>query len=310
TSLSGLKLYLKELKGKRIIMTIEETTTSHWLYVELHDLVERIVICDPYRNKLLSDGPKTDPIDARKLSQLLISGLVKEVYHTTDELYELRKYVSAYEDLIKMGVRLKNQRSAFLKQVGKNKKTKAEVINPASKFVLKSIEASIDNYEATKEDFIELFCKTCKEEKKLKLLKSIPGIGEILAVKILAMVIEPRRFKTAGKYYVYCGLALHEEHSGGKLYGKRKPRYNRTLKGVYKTAAVAAIGGNNAINEYYEVMLKKGLPEHIARHQIARYIAKISLGVMKGEKPYQPYLWREKKEGKEINKTESTKTSK
>ena len=50
--LSNLKAYLKNLKGTKVLM-IEETTTSQWLYVELQDFVDRIIVCDPHRNKLL-----------------------------------------------------------------------------------------------------------------------------------------------------------------------------------------------------------------------------------------------------------------
>ncbi len=60
-----IKEYLKELKGKKIL-TIEETTGSHWLYVELLESVDKILICDPFRNSLLNEGPKNDKIDARK----------------------------------------------------------------------------------------------------------------------------------------------------------------------------------------------------------------------------------------------------
>ncbi len=52
-----VKEYLSKLNGS-IIMTIEETTTSHWLYVELKSFVDRIIICDPYHNRLLSDGQR------------------------------------------------------------------------------------------------------------------------------------------------------------------------------------------------------------------------------------------------------------
>ena len=64
-----LQLYLNNLKGSKILV-VEETTTSQWLYTELKDYVDKLVICDPYRNRLLSEGPKIDKIDARKLVQL------------------------------------------------------------------------------------------------------------------------------------------------------------------------------------------------------------------------------------------------
>ena len=44
-----LKHCLKQLPGKKIL-TIEETTSSQWLYVELKDHVDKILICDPFHN--------------------------------------------------------------------------------------------------------------------------------------------------------------------------------------------------------------------------------------------------------------------
>jgi len=46
---------------------------------------------------LLSEGPQNDKIDAVKLCQLLRAGLLKEIYHSLEEDYHLRKLVSAYE---------------------------------------------------------------------------------------------------------------------------------------------------------------------------------------------------------------------
>ncbi|MEO8211461.1 MAG: hypothetical protein ABI840_12955 [bacterium] len=64
-----IKEFLKGYPGKKI-MTFEETT-SQWLYVELKDSVDRILICDPYRNGFLKDGPKNDKRDARDLCRLI-----------------------------------------------------------------------------------------------------------------------------------------------------------------------------------------------------------------------------------------------
>src|SRR3989304_6350384 len=47
-----LQLYLRHLQGSRVL-TVEETTSAHWLYLQLRESVDRIVICDPYRNRLL-----------------------------------------------------------------------------------------------------------------------------------------------------------------------------------------------------------------------------------------------------------------
>ena len=46
SNIKELKLYLSNLKGKKIL-TIEETTTAQWLYVELSDYVDKVLICSP-----------------------------------------------------------------------------------------------------------------------------------------------------------------------------------------------------------------------------------------------------------------------
>lgn len=291
SDIKELKLYLKRLEGKKII-TFEETTTSQWLYVELLDHVDRIVICDPYRNRLLSDGPKNDKIDAGKLSILLKGGMLKEIYHTTDKIYKLRKYVSAYDDLIKYGVRLLNQKSALYLSQGLASRKGAITKEPITKFIIDKIDKAIEVYEENKLQYKELFKKISRKNKLIRNQLTIPGIGEVFAVKIVSTVVDARRFKTAGHYLVYCGLVKHEKLSGGKSYGKRKPRSNRSIKAVYKMAALASIRSNSPMKDYYEYLLKKGLPEHNARNAVARYIARISYGMMKSQEKYQPYKWR------------------
>ena len=112
SDLSGIKEYLKGLKGQKLF-TIEETTSAQWLYSELRPFVTKLIVCDPHRNRLLSEGAKTDKIDATKLAHLLKANMIKEVYHSGEEVIYLRKLVSGYEDLVKSAVRLKNQRSAL-----------------------------------------------------------------------------------------------------------------------------------------------------------------------------------------------------
>ncbi len=97
------------------------------------------MICDPLRNRLLSEGPKTDKIDASKLVQLLKANLVKEVYHSTDRFLYLRRIVSGYEDLVKAGVRLKNQRFALLQACGKKDNKDSYLESQGDQFVLECL---------------------------------------------------------------------------------------------------------------------------------------------------------------------------
>jgi len=292
SDIEDLQAYLTNLRGTKIV-AIEETTTSQWLYTELKDYVDRIFICDPNRNKLLNEGPKTDKIDASKLVQLLKAGLMKEVYHSTDTFVYLRRVVSGYEDLVKAGVRLKNQRSALLRACGKQDNKKAgscSIDSQGEQFVLDCLYRQIEAYEDEKEGYEHEFERLARKNPAIKHQKSLPGIGTINAVKIVARVVTPHRFPDKGCYLSYTGLIKLEKTSGGRSYGKRSPRYSRQLKSVYKSGVLAAIGGTNPINDYYEYLIqKKGYPEHNARHKACRRLAILSLGVFKSGRKYQPY---------------------
>jgi transposase len=283
SNLKDLKEYLGSLRG-RIVLVIEETTTAQWLYLELRESVHRLVICNPYRNRLLSEGPKTDKIDASKLCKLLRSGLLKEVYHSSDELFELRTLVSSYQDVVKAGVRAKNQRASLTRGHSDH--------GTHGTFAAEQLDRAIVLYETTKDEYEKKFSEFCRGIKSLKLLLPVPGIGTINAVKIVATVVDARRFPRRGQYLAYCGLVRNERLSGGRSYGRRKPRYCRTLKSVYKTAALIAIRGRNPVRDYYERLLAEGVAEHNARHAVARYLAVITYGILKTGTPYEPYRWR------------------
>jgi transposase len=293
SEVKSVKKYIGELAGKKIL-TIEETTTTHWLYVELKESVDKILVCDPYRNSLLGEGPKTDKIDARKLCLLLRSGLLKEVFHSLDEDYNIRKIVSAYEDVVKAGVRLKNQQSALYRANGINYKTgELPKEDPILKFISERQNKGIEEYENDKKSYEEIYKQIEKGNREIKNLDKIPGIGVIWSVTIYAIVIDAKRFENKYKFWAYCGLVKHDRESGGRSYGKKRVRYSRKLRCVFKGAALAAIGGQNDIRQYYEHLLKKGVGIKEAQNAIARYIAKVSYVMLKNKTEYRPYKWRE-----------------
>jgi len=296
-----LQAYLKNLKGTKIL-AIEETTTSQWLYAELKDYVDTIFICDPNRNKLLNEGPKTDKIDAAKLVQLLKAGLMKEVYHSGDKFLYLRRVTSGYEDLVKAGVRLKNQRHALFRACGKvgNEKKDINLGSQGEQFVLECLDRQIEAYEREKQCYENEFERLARKNPEIKHQKSLPGIGTINAVKIVTRVVTPHRFSDKGHYLSYTGLIKLDKISGGRSYGKKNPRFSRQLKSVYKSGILAAIGGNNPMNDYYEHLIQeKGYPEHNARHKACRRLAILSLGVFKSGRKYQPHRRDHVKGGKE-----------
>jgi transposase len=289
SDVSDLKAYLKSLQGRKILV-IEETTTAQWLYVELKDCVDRIIICDPHRNHLLSEGAKTDKIDASKLVQLLRANLLKEVFHSSDCFLDLRRMVSAYEDLVKAGVRIKNQRYSLLRGCGLsgNEASDVRLDRSSDQIVLDCLKRQIESYEIEKKAYEAEFVKLRKAHSEIQHQDSLPGVGLIGAVKIVSRVVTPYRFADSGHFLSYAGLIKLEKKSGMVVYGRKNSRYCRELKCVYKTAALATIGKDNAFNDYYEYLMReKNYPDYQARHKVSRKLAILSWGIFKSGKRYR-----------------------
>lgn len=289
SDIGELRVYLNSLRGRKAL-ALEETTTSQWLYTELKGEVDRLVICDPVRNHLLSEGAKTDKIDASKLVQLLRANLLKEVYHSAEGFLELRRLVSGYEDVVRAGVRLKNQRYSLFRACGLTgvEGNGFRLKGVIDQRVLEGLERQIVCNEGEKERYEKDFKALAKRHPEIRHQDSLPGIGLIGAVRIVSRVVSPHRFTSAGHYLSYAGLVKLERTSGQVTYGRKKSRYSRELKYVYKIGVATAIGGNNPINDYYEYLMKeKGYPDYQARNKAARRLAILSLGVFKSGKKYR-----------------------
>jgi transposase len=93
--------------GPKKYIAVEEGPMAGWLYRNLRQKVERFVVADPRRNKLISsDGDHDDKIDSAKLAMLLAGGYLREVYHSDDEhRVELKHWVSLYHDRVRDAVR-------------------------------------------------------------------------------------------------------------------------------------------------------------------------------------------------------------
>lgn len=283
-----LQDYLKRLHGQ-IILALEESACSQWLYTELKGCVTELIICDPYRNHLLKEGPKTDRIDAKKLVRLLRADLLKPVYHSGDAFIYLRRMVRGYINLIKASTRLKNQRTALFQQNGQNPKFD-ELKGSSELFVAEGIDRALELYAAEKERYEAEFKRLSGKHLMIRQLKSLPGIGDIGAVKVAALVVDPRRFKTRNHFLSYCGLVRHERLSGGRSYGQKKPRYCRALKEVFKIAACASIGSGkrNPMQSYFvHLIQEKRLANHHASHKVCRRIATLALGILKSRQKFE-----------------------
>ena len=98
TKASSILQFIHGLRGE-LHVTWEEGTWAAWLYDLLQPQVARVLVCDPRRNALLKEGNKSDKIDARKLADLLRTGMLRPVYHGEHGLRTLRELGRSYQTL-------------------------------------------------------------------------------------------------------------------------------------------------------------------------------------------------------------------
>jgi len=284
--------YIRSIAGRKELV-FEECELSSWLYEILKNEVDKLIVCNPVENRQYKRA-KTDKLDAQNLAKLLRGKFLKEVYHDGSDKEKLRDLMSGYQDLIEDGVRVKNRYKSLFRKDGKRQSGKLLYQDESFldglkrkdfKFIGKQSLNFLEVLEKSRLEYIKEIKRYSKTFKEIKLLKTLPGISDIHAAKIVAQVINPQRFRTKYKYYSYCGLVRHQQTSGGKSYGDKKIWGNRVLKCVYKMAAVSALRSNNGLKRYYEYLLTKGKGERNAKSGVCRKLAEISLAMLKkGEK--------------------------
>ena len=119
TTIPALCQVPDSLQGKKYL-AFEEGPMAGWLYRNLNKKVDKLLVCGPRRNKLISsEGDRDDKIDAAKLASLLRGNYLRAVYHSDDdERAELKHWVALYHDRVRDAVRNINKIRARCRMYG------------------------------------------------------------------------------------------------------------------------------------------------------------------------------------------------
>jgi len=314
TAIPAIKEVLTSLGGK-IHITFEEGPMAGWLYRNLKDTVEEIIVCDPRRNKLIcSDGDADDRIDSGKLATLLRGGYLRAVYHSDDEgRAEFKQWVSLYYDRVRDAVRMINKIRARCRMYGiaiprnviRDKSQRPQwLAGIQNKALAAQLEVLWIGYDATAIQVRRVKRQLCTLSKPYPIIKQwseLAGIGIIRAVTAFAFLDTPWRFSRPNKLWKYCGVGLQRSASGTDKKGKPKPSrlqlawaVNRLLKNVILGAAHTAINQNkNIFRDYYERMLHESVMPSNARHAVARKMLTVMWGMWKTNSRFNENLVKE-----------------
>lgn len=229
-----------------------------------------------YMKAIHGGKAKNDKIDSKKIAALLRGGMIPTAYvypkkmRATRDLFRRRMhFVRKRAELI---AHIQNTNAQHnLPEIGqriarRSDREKLEIPLP-ERFEDPSVQASIaadvaliDHYDemlGRLEWFLSKHAKSC-DPIAFCLLKSVPGIGPILAMAMLYEIHEIGRFERVQDFLSYCRLVKCMKESAGKKYGSSGKKIgNAYLKWAFSEAAVLFLKGNKKRQAFLAKLEKK-----------------------------------------------------
>ena len=259
---AALSPYKTDLFG----VVVESTFNWYWLVDGLQEAGYAVHLANTTAIKQY-DGLKHrgDESDARHLAHILRLGLLPEGHI-------MPKAMRAVRDLARKRMQLVQQRTIqilsietiFDQQCGKHlssndiKKLQAEDLDKmglghveslgikANLAVMQTLQKQIDGIEKE-------LAQHCRNHPGYALLKSVAGIGDVLATVILLETGSIDRFADVGNYASYCRCVGSVHVSNGKKKGEGNTKNgNRYLAWAYVEAANFAIRYCDAARKFYQ----------------------------------------------------------
>jgi transposase len=295
--LSHLEPYREELAG----IAVESTYNWYWLVDGLMDQGYRVVLANPAANSQY-DGLKytDDRYDSRWLAQMLRLNIIKRGYIYPAEQRPIR-------DLLRKRMRMVQHRTAHIlsteniisRNTGRGlswrkiQQMSDEQIGKLfdDELIAMASRASMEVINTINEQ-VSLIEKTVKGKAKLRsefyLLKTVYGVGDILALTIMYETGEIGRFPQVGDYCSYARCVDSRRMSNGKKKGENNTKNgNRFLSWAYVEAA------NYAARFYPEarafVQRKTAKFNHtLAIKALGHKLARASYYVMRDQVEFNP----------------------
>lgn len=253
---------------------------------------------------------RADKPDARCLAESLRIGRLKPVYHGEHSTQPLKEFAQSYSTIVRDNSRVKNRIKAIFRGRGIDcsdgsvyqKDQHEQWLNHLGLCALRMrtsrLFRELDFLTELCEEAGKDLCKEAKRHPAFKILKDIPGIGEVRGGMIIAYMMTPFRFRSRKQLWTYSGLAVTSKITGEYIIvegqvrrSKRLPlvrglnqNYNRALKDAFKGAATTA--SQYQWKTEFDAMVAKGADPALARLTLARKIASIVLTLWKKGEQY------------------------
>jgi transposase len=233
---------------------------------------------------------KNDKIDSHKIAALLRGGLIPTAYVYPQKMRATRDLMRRRNHLMRKRAELlahiQNTASQYNLQepLGRIAKPQNRVdlldrfADPAVQMSVAANLDMIDTYDRVLTVLEREITKSAKEHDSTSyaLLKTIPGIGRIIALNLLYEIEDISRFPRVQDFVSYCRLVKCAKESNGKKYGTAGKKIgNAHLRWAFSEAAQLFLKGNERGQKYLLKITKKhgkGKALSILAHKLGRAV--------------------------------------
>jgi transposase len=290
-------------------VAVEASGSWYWFVDRLEQAGLDVRLVNPLEaRKRMAGRHKTDPRDAAGLAMLLRNGTLPEVWIPPAALRDWRGLLRTRLALRHHTTTLKNRVHGAIRRYGQWEPGESKNLFAGKGRVQLSVylgglpeETRIaTRHEWELIDEVEQHIRELEERIRLgigqlgyiRLLRSLPGVGEILSATILLEIGEVRRFGCAAQLASYAGLTPTVHSSGGKTrMGPTSAQANHYLKWAFVEAANCIVmhkhrySGRHVVQLYERLRAAKNHGK--AAVAVARHLAEAAWWMLQKKQSYR-----------------------
>ncbi len=284
-----------------IVVGVECMHCWYWVSDYCEDIGVDFILGHALYMKAIHGGKaKNDRIDSYKIANLIRGGNFPLAYIYPKEMRATRDLLRRRMKLVRHGANLKahvcNTTSQYNLPANKvNLKNICAREQIRSSFPDAVVQRNIDLDMAVLDCYAQELSKLewfLEQQAKihnpvhLHILRSISGVGRILALTIIYEVGDIRRFDSVQKFASYARLVKCKAESAGKSYGTQGNKIgNAHLKWAFSEAAVLYLRGNKKAQRYL-LKLQKRMSKAKALSVLAHKLGRCVYFMLKNEKVF------------------------
>ena len=232
---------------------------------------------------------KNDRVDARRIAEyaMRFADRLRASKRPTEELERLKQLEAErtlyLTDIAKYKAQLADQRDYMPEKIFRRKETRIKALIASLEKSLKAIEEEMD----------EIINSSDELSRQMHLLKTIDGVGRVVAMNMIIATEAFTRFDNARQFCCYAGVAPFAYTSGSSQHSKCKvsQRAAKYLKSLLHMAAVSiAHRKGGQLKEYFLRKVAEGKNKMTVLNAVRAKLVARMFSVIKNNRDYQPIL--------------------